>query len=483
MARYTMGEVKIDGIYPVDEVMELAMDIGVNRHGLLTYGGHVSKDDAKRYIQQNAEGQAVSIYLRGELEFCGPVQTIIAEERNDYWYVKVSLVTSSHLMDIDPHDRFFQDAKCSYEGILTEAYQDSSLGSLAAARGQEPITHPILQYRETDWAFTLRMAGKLGTIVVPNVASSEPQLALGIPNRRVIVEPNDIVYSIEGASGNLCYKMKSANRYRLGDSVGIGGKAFVVMRKGFAYGKGEIQEDYVLGENPQFAVPLHYNNRIAGLELEGKVVSRSGQRMLVLLDIDANRNGAANTWFCYAPATNNGMYSMPLEEEKVRLKWQSESDEDVLVVRPDRKNSRDMPGPDERHFLDENENHLKMLHNMMEFTNNFGKINWGHKCGFDVSAGRNISAFAGEDVNIMSQAQVRLFSPERITACKSGIKSSLDMISGEIHIKAPTDVRIMSKANQHRKMPLPKRSESFTVSSATASKLAAGIPQVSDARK
>ena len=88
MARYTMGEVKIDGIYPVDEVMELAMDIGVNHHGLLTYGGHVSKDDAKRYIQQNAEGQAVSISLRGELEFCGQVQTIIAEERNDYWYVK-----------------------------------------------------------------------------------------------------------------------------------------------------------------------------------------------------------------------------------------------------------------------------------------------------------------------------------------------------------------------------------------------------------
>ena len=39
MASYKINEVKIDGGYPVKQLLEFSMDIGVNRHGTLTYGG------------------------------------------------------------------------------------------------------------------------------------------------------------------------------------------------------------------------------------------------------------------------------------------------------------------------------------------------------------------------------------------------------------------------------------------------------------
>ena len=55
MASYTRGDIKIAGRYPVIELQELSMDIGVNRHGVLTYGGHISEEAAKRYLMQNAE--------------------------------------------------------------------------------------------------------------------------------------------------------------------------------------------------------------------------------------------------------------------------------------------------------------------------------------------------------------------------------------------------------------------------------------------
>jgi len=46
MARYTIDEVGIEGMYPVEEILELAMDCGVNAHGTLTYGGLITADTA-----------------------------------------------------------------------------------------------------------------------------------------------------------------------------------------------------------------------------------------------------------------------------------------------------------------------------------------------------------------------------------------------------------------------------------------------------
>ena len=79
MARYTISEVKIDGSYQVQDLLELSMNIGANRHGVLTYGGLIPEDKAKQYIQQTAEKQFVKVNLRGELEFCGCPQEIITE--------------------------------------------------------------------------------------------------------------------------------------------------------------------------------------------------------------------------------------------------------------------------------------------------------------------------------------------------------------------------------------------------------------------
>ena len=42
MASYTIEDVKIEGSYPVAKLLELSMNVGVNQHGVLTYGGLIT---------------------------------------------------------------------------------------------------------------------------------------------------------------------------------------------------------------------------------------------------------------------------------------------------------------------------------------------------------------------------------------------------------------------------------------------------------
>ena len=497
MARYTRSEVKIEGAYPVLELLELTMDIGVNRHGTLTYGGYVAEENAAYYIHQSAERQLVNVFLNDELEFCGYPQEISVDCQNENCYLRVTLVTSSQFMDIDLYDRFFQKTDCTFANILNEAYEDAKTGNLVAVRGHEIIAAPILQYRETDWQFTLRMAGKIGTVVIPNVTLAEPQIMFGIPKRQIIDETNSIVYSIGSNSAEymrksatidgmgyqkfLSYKMESENRYRLGDNVSIDGKILTVVQKNFVYERGEIQETYVLSSEAEYAVPFHHNKKIPGLELEGRVIERLGQQLLTVLDIDAQRNNSANTWFSYAPATNNGMYSMPLENEKITLQWQSETDGDILAVQPVRKNSHDMYDHRQRHFLTEHENHLLMIANKVEYTNPVGSMKWLAGIGFEISTNKDISLFAQGNININSQAQVAVWSPERITASKANVSSSIDMISSEIHL-ATTDLKVTSQTNKSKTARLPENPPGFTIDD-TVKKIVAAVPVISNAGK
>ena len=505
MAWYSLKDIRIEGNYPLEVVSDMSMDIAVNQHGSLTYSGLVPIDVALKYVRQSSDKQLIKVYIKDELEFCGYPDEIITDWPNvgfdnSHCQLKMKLTTSSTFADIYPKERFYQDINRTFEDIISEALEDSGTGHLVAVRGKKAIDDVILQYRETDWQFALRMAGRLGAVLVPNVISEEPEFSLGVPKREVQEEKNEIVFNmgrniakfrdkynesskfrqrIKGHQGVsdfhnfLCYEMKSENRYKLGDSVDVGGKTLVVMRKTFVFEKGGIEEIYTLGHEQEFSVPFNHNKRIAGLELSGTVLERDGQRIKMLLDIDAERQSFDKTWFHYAPVTNNGMYSMPLEGESVMLQWQSEADHDTLIVRPARKNGTAMPHHGERHFLTEFDQHMMMVQGMVSYTNPVGSIQLLSDMGFNIPTNKNFALMAGQDIKIRSKAQVEVRSPERITLGKTDTPSSIDMISNSIHIAAKENVVQRSGVNDYKDARIPQREGTFEVSSATVARLCA----------
>ena len=57
------------------------------------------------------------------------------------------------------------------------------------------------------------------------------------------------------------------------------------------------------------------------------------------------------------------------------------------------------------------------------------------------------------------------------------------MRGDEIHIRATEKVNMPSKANTYGKEKLPNKPEGFSINLAVASKIAASVPKVLDARK
>jgi hypothetical protein len=142
-----------------------------------------------------------------------------------------------------------------------------------------------------------------------------------------------------------------------------------------------------------------------------------------------------------------------------------------------------MPHPRERHFLTEHDAHLKMIPGKLEYSNPAGNMTWLADDGFDVSTGKSLLISARRDVNITSGSRVRVYSPERISVCKAGAESSVDMRGSELHIKAVKNVTAASKANKYKKTTLPKRVKKIETDAVTASKLAAAMPRISNVKK
>jgi len=123
-----------------------------------------------------------------------------------------------------------------------------------------------------------------------------------------------------------------------------------------------------------------------------------------------------------------------------------------------------------------------MIPDKIEYENPVGSMKWLADTGFNISTNKNVYIYAQKDISIKSKAQVEVHSPERITTGKGGVKSSIDMIGGNLHIAAVTKVKATSKANQYKATKLPERQKSITVETKTALKIPAAAPRVSNAK-
>lgn len=82
------------------------------------------------------------------------------------------------------------------------------------------------------------------------------------------------------------YKIKSYENYYLGDKITFKRYSQIVMEKEISLDKNLIEFTYVIGQELGFAVPKHYNEKINGMSIKGKVIDTKGNMLRVHLDID-----------------------------------------------------------------------------------------------------------------------------------------------------------------------------------------------------
>jgi len=322
----------------------------VNEHATFFIKGHVA-EGSDGYVMDDIVNQSVSLFAfdptEGQKElFNGIISDIGMHTENDMSILSVTVVSRSALMDIELETRTFQDSAMTYENV-TERMGDA-FNFLWPKQGGENIDSMIVQYKETDWAFAKRLAGRLGTVVVPDYLLDEPYISIGMTTRPVQTGIDVISFEINKGTNNyrLCalggeleelhsieYVVKSRDIYDLCDGIVYMGQTLYVYAIDTVYEGNELMHYYTLKDKEGFYTRRTFNENLAGAALAGKIIDIQHDAVQVEVADDVEQMN--HKWFPYATAFTQpdgfGWYFMPEEGDEIRLEFPSSSEHDAYV--------------------------------------------------------------------------------------------------------------------------------------------------------
>jgi hypothetical protein len=334
-------------------ILEVIGRKAVNEHASLSIKGHIAAENDD-YVIRNSEGKGATFTAMGaggsKTLFSGIISGIEIHAENEMRTLAVNAVSRSALMDISPATRTFQDSNMTYKevtGRIADIHESYNI--LWPEHGGRQIGGMAVQYNETDWHFAKRLAGRLGTVVVPDYLLDEPYISIGLPKRPAKQGIDAIWYSLKkdmkqyregmATGGNIterdaiCYTVKSREIYDLCDPVPFLGQALYVYAVDTRYEGDELVHYYTLKEKGGFFTQRLVNENLTGVSLRGRVVDIMEDKVRVHVDGDVAQT--EHKWFPYAtPFTQPdgyGWYFMPEIGDEVRLQFPSEKEVDAYV--------------------------------------------------------------------------------------------------------------------------------------------------------
>ena len=333
-------------------ILEVEARKAVNEHAAICVKGHISSD-SDEYVLRSSAGQSVKFTASAADDskkiFDGLISGVDIYTENGMRTLTVSVVSRSVLMDIDVETRTFQDPNMTYKTITSRMEEKNSNWSfLWPSDGDKPIGAMTVQYKETDWQYAKRIAGRLGTVVIPDYLLDSPYISIGIPNRQAKPSIDALSYTIKKdvkqyrdnkSSGGfsehdaICYIVKSREILDLADSIPFLGMLLYVYSIDTRYEGNELVHYYTLKEKSGFYTKHIFNDDLIGSSLLGTVKEVTQDKVRVEINGDVKQT--EHKWFPYATPFSQpdgyGWYFMPEIGDEIRLQFPSEKEYDAYV--------------------------------------------------------------------------------------------------------------------------------------------------------
>lgn len=308
----------------------------------------------------------------------------------DICTVKLIVKSYSILMDIKSKKRSFQNENNLYqsifEKIIKTEYHGDFIDTVSSGKKQNRV---MIQYDETDWAFLLRLASQLNTVIIPDIFCDVPKIYIGLPNGeshkqevyhyKIIRQTDKYMiqrqnYDEKSLLDFTYLEIETEQCYELGDSIQCQNTTFVVAEKEMELKQGKMFCRYKICKKESVFHNIIYHDIFRGLSINGKVIDVNKDCLKLHLCIDKTQNVSECHWFRYnAPYTaegQTGFYIMPQIGDSVQL-YSPNQDESQCYVRAVNRNL-------ERKSDKTKENEIKRLgtvhQNEMVFSSN--SIEW-----------------------------------------------------------------------------------------------------------
>lgn len=433
METITFENLYISGI-EYNKLCSLTIVQNINDHGEASFVCEMPFDKAKEYVCRASENTILKIKTSASGQhktlFCGVVVHVALDGTGGYGLVSVKLKSTSHILDLTPKNRTFQNTNASFGEVMTQSLVGR--GSVQLSVTDSPIGNVIIRYQETDWQFIKRMASQLNSAIIANVNTSSPTVQVGVPKGNVI--PIEREERLEGASGDRETMGLNAIEYaHVGETVSYQGSQYIVSKARSEMLCGRLITSYAIGQNSKFEVAPIYNAKSSGRMFLGEVKEVKKDKVRVnFTQLDKEYDSGGSHWFpystAYASGDGSGLYLMPEEGDMVRVFMPSDNEKDAFAASS--VNTNPLPNPKDKSWKVPSGKEILLTEDGLYIICEKEKIfiNLTKNDGIEITSNKKIEISSDEGVVINSSKNITMSAKKQITM---GVGNSSVLIDKE----------------------------------------------------
>lgn len=322
MAALTQGDLQVQSAVPVMEIRQFHMEIQENVHPSFYLEGMLSEEDGKEGIPRPLAGTTVKIGAGSRLLFAGILDEAEVMQEGRGYGIIMRGAAATRLLDCRKKDRSFQDVSMTYRQVMEQAAADTPGAVLHFHAEDQAIGQPLYQLEETDWEFLKRLAGHLGTALMPSVYAVSAQIHAGQPSgRRATAGEGTVKEQIwyDRAARELCIRVRTWEDWEPGDRIAWEGRSLSVKTKECRLERGLLQFYYTLSDREGLRADRYDNPYMTGLLLPAEVLDTQAEQVRVRFDMDREQDPERAFWYPWRPDMGNLVYCMPEKGERVYI--------------------------------------------------------------------------------------------------------------------------------------------------------------------
>ncbi len=330
------NELEIESDIAFDLVDRLYLEWLPNCHASLTVNGCI--DSKQEQKMEFLYGSKILIWWKKKdakrLVFNGYLVKAVQESIGKTEWMNIEAQSATCLLDCHLQKRSFQMVEKTYEQIIRELIGDSNGQVICLVGKNKQIERPLIQYMETVWEFSKRMASHFGNCVVADTTVDNSALWFGMREGENIPPFFGEEYSINirrvsGEKPEITYQVKSREFYKIGDRTIFKGEKLIICGVTAKYEFGELTFTYSLRN--RIDTSKVYNGASRGLGLMGTVEEVQGEKIKIVLDIDKEYSNDYYFYNWYSE-TEGTLYAMPEIGTKVVLNVAGRNEQDAFVL-------------------------------------------------------------------------------------------------------------------------------------------------------
>lgn len=434
----------------------LKIDQQIGKHATAVCTGCIRDTDVEEYKRKLMEQKWVTITTEDnegskKILMTGVIAGFSLESKAHTTHLTLILKSGTYLMDTSLHFRSFQTSGISYLEVLNTINQTYGESGVKETGGLSSATIDfLLQYKETDWEFILRIASRFGLNVTPAIEKEGAFYYIGNANISTYQLPDSVSigiskhmdqYMVKKSNGigspmehdYLEYHISSREIYHIWDKLMLNNEGGYIYKIQSEYLNGELNHSYFFRPESGLETMERLNDKIQGCSFQAIVKEVKRDMVKVQLIDDENSNQSINKWFPYSTGYSSpdgsGWYCMPEPEDHVRFQIPGPIEEQGYVISSIHlKTNNGRVNPDHKSFKTKYGKELLFTPDSIEMTNNKGmsiKIKDGE--GIRIESNKNISITSKGNMTISSEdSSLTIAGTDRVNIKQGGAGLYID---------------------------------------------------------